>query len=288
MRIIDSLDEMVETARGWLAGGTVGIMSLSSKLHEGHTALIQRMRDVSEISVVCVINKAILFGDAQDTHVQAGDLSKDLRLLSSLNVDIAFIPRAEEMYPTGIFSTHVIPTGSVAECLHGISNPSEIQMFTTTMTKILLLVRPDIAFFGHKDALRIAIIRGLVRDLHIDVHLQVLPTVREQDGLAISSRHQQLSSGERRLAPVIYQTLSEVKTLIEAGERRAESIEAYITDHIQAHAYLSLAYSRICDATTLSRRSDIVPGTLIALGVNIGAIQLSDNIEWMANGQWSA
>ncbi len=285
MRIIDSLDEMTETARGWLAGGTVGFVAINSRLHEGHRVLIHAARAASEIVVVCFLDQTLLFGLNQYDNYYVHDLQHDLRLLGNNNTDIIFLPRREDMYPPG-FSTFVTPLGSVAEHMQQMPDGTSLRTFATTMTKLFHLVRPDLAFFGQKDAEQIAVLRQIVHDLHIDVTIRVLSTVREHDGLAMSSRNQRLSTRERQAAAVLHQTLLQAREHIEAGERRVMVIEKMIRDCIVAVPLLSVESITICHPDTLAALTEITPNTLILVNVRIGIVHLSDNILWMNDGQW--
>jgi pantoate--beta-alanine ligase len=281
MRIIDNLAEMIETARGWLSGGTVSLVLLTSTLHKGHKMLIQVACDASEICVVCIIEKQGLF-DIPATNVgTTSDLVRDLRLWGGSKIDVVFIPRAEDMYPLNVFSTYVTPTGPLIEHLEMIMTTKAISRLATTMTKLLQLVRPDIAFFGQKDALQVAIIRQLVRDLNIDVNLQILPTVRENDGLAVSGRHLMLTDAERLAAPIIYQSLCLAQTLITGGERQSQVIIRALTDSLATTPLITLEQITVCHVDTFVNLAEIIPGSLIVIRAHARNIQLIDNIVWM-------
>ncbi len=286
MHIIDDLDEMIKTARGWLAGGKVSFVPVANNLHEGHTALIQAAQQASEICVVGLINKAELFDAKQDPPRHAGDLTRDLRIMSNLKVDIVFIPRAEDMYPSHTFATYATPTGPLIEHVKKIQAALSVQKFATTMLKLLQLVRPDIAVVGQKDVLQVAIIRQLIRDFNIDVGLQVLPTVREQDGLACSSHNQLFSPAERQAAAGLNQALRLAQTHIESGERQVASLEKAIMASVSTQPLLVLTSLLICHTETFLPVSTVAPGTLLMIGARVDSVQLTDNIAWMSDGQW--
>jgi pantoate--beta-alanine ligase len=220
MRIIDNLDEMTETARGWLAGGSVGFVPLRSTLHAGHLTLISAARQDCQISVVSIVENPLPFAPGNTSIVAlspAGsprDISQELQQLSSEGVDVVFVPDLKDLYPPP-FSTYVTPAGPLVERLEGANAPGYLCGVATIMTKLFQLVRPDIAYFGHKHAQEVAVIHRLVSDLNIDVTLRMLPTLRESNGLAMSSRNSLLSSKERRAARVIYRALLLSKALVE-------------------------------------------------------------------------
>ncbi|HZR40364.1 MAG TPA: pantoate--beta-alanine ligase [Ktedonobacteraceae bacterium] len=279
MRIIEDLAEMTETARGWLAGGMVGFVPVASELHNGHLVLIQAACESCEISVVSMIDKALLFRTSHKDGLvmQPRNLSRDLLLLDNTDVDVVFMPRPEEMYPAG-FSMHVTPMGYMARQLRKAADGRYGQKFMTTMVKLFQLVRPDIVFFGQKDAVQVAIMHQLVRDLNIDVKLQVLPTVRENDGLAISSRNRMLSEEERRAAPLIYQALLQGKVMVEKGERQAKVITSAIADMLSISSLIDLDSIAICHPDSLVEVPEVERGTLITIGARVGRIYLTDNI----------
>jgi pantoate--beta-alanine ligase len=281
MRTIDDLQEMTETARGWLAGGTVGFACFMSPLHEGHRRLVQAAHEGCEIVVVSILPgwQQSAAGDQQR------DLTDELQELSSLGVDVVFLPRLVDLYPPD-FATYVIPTTLLVERLEGLAAPNFIRDFATTITKLFQLVRPDIAYFGRKDAHQVAIIRRLVRDLNIDVSLRVLQTVREADGLALSSRNSRLSPVQRQEAAALYQALLAGKALIEGGTRSAAAIEKAVAERIAATPGIAPHCVALCHPETLAPLEEAAPGCLLAAAVQVGAVRLIDNIEWTDDGQW--
>jgi pantoate--beta-alanine ligase len=281
MRIIDNLDEMTETARGWLAGGTVGFVPLNGSFHAGHLTLVQAARQDCQVTVVSIVDDPAPLVSAGTTR----NLSQVLRQLGNEDVDVVFAPLLEDLYPPQ-FSTYVTPSGPLVERLEGAINPGYLRGVATITTKLFQLVRPDIAYFGHKHAQEIAVIHHLVRDLNIDLRLRILPIVRESDGLAISSRNHLLSSKERRAARVIYRALLLAKALLENGERLPSVIEKAMARLVTKESLINLEYAAVCHPDTFEELSVIAPGTLFAIAVRIGAIRLVDNILWMNDGNW--
>lgn len=288
MRVITDLAEMTETARGWLAGGMVGFLPIASSLHDGHLLLIQTICESCEISVVSLIDRTILLDEEQGMAANSTtqhrsvaweprDLSRDLALLDETDVDVVFIPRREALYPEG-FSLYVTPTGALAERLKRATEKKYGRKYVTTLVKLFELVRPDTVFFGQKDAAQVAIMRQLVRDLNIDVNLHVLPTVRENDGLAAGSRNRQLTPRDRQAAVLIYQALLEGQALAEKGERRSASIIQAVTTMLSSVPSITLDYVIVCQPDTLADVSEAKPGSLLAIGAYVGEIYLYDNI----------
>lgn len=284
MRIIQSLGEMNETARGWLAGGTVGFVPTMGYLHDGHLSLIRAAQEC-EITVVSIFVNPLQFPPGDPAQRYPRDVPRDLQLLSAANVDVVFLPRAEDLFPPD-FATFVTLSGPIADRLEGAIYPAYIRGVATMICKLFQLVRPDIAYFGQKDAQQVAVVRQLVRDLNIDVNLRVLPTMRESDGLALSSRNSLLSSAERQAARLLYQALLAGKALVEGGERRSPLIEQAMTRVIASEPLVRLDYVAVCHADTFKGVPQVVPHTLLALAANIGQARLIDNIVYQGRGRW--
>ena len=291
MRIIHSLDEMTETARGWLAGGPVGFIPTSGNLHAGQLSLIQASQRECEITVVSI------FTDKEElaTRYQGAglmyDLTRDVQFLESAQVDIVFIPRPEDIYPPA-FATYVTASGPVVEHLECTLARDQARYVATTFTRLLQLVRPDIAYFGQKSAQLVVLVRSLIHDLCIDTSLRVLPMVREGDGLALSSRNALLMPAQRQDVPLLYRALLRAKALIEQGERRVSVLQKTIADLIASSPHLRLDYAAICDASSfasIERLPDLVPaqaGFLLAVAAYAGSIRLIDNIQFTGSGYW--
>jgi pantoate--beta-alanine ligase len=289
MRIIHDLDEMTETARGWLIAGTVGIVPTAGPLHTGHVTLIRSSLQTCELSVVSILANPAQFGINEDQPYYAYNLTEDLQLLDRERVDVVFIPRPEDFYPTD-FSTVVIPSGPVAERLEGALRPNYARGIATAMMKLFQLVRPDVVFLGQKHAQQVALIRKLVRDLNIDVSLRVLPIVRERDGLAISAQNQLLSPAERQAATILYQALLAGKAMIEKGERHPAVIEKAIAKLIVTEPLVKLDYVAICDPETFEhmgkKMAVNLSDLLIMVAAQVGNTHQIDNILWKREGYW--
>jgi pantoate--beta-alanine ligase len=289
MRIIHDLDEMTETARGWLIDGTVGLVPTAGQLHTGHVTLVRSSLQTCELSVVSIFANPSQFGFNEDQPHYPYNLTEDLQLLDRERADVVFMPRPEDFYPTD-FSTLVIPSGPVAERLEGALRPDYARGVATAMMKLFQLVRPDVIFLGQKHAQQVALIRKLVRDLSIDVSLRVLPIVRERDGLAISAQNQLLSPAERLAVTILYQALLAGKALIEKGERRPAVIEKAIAKLIATEPLVKLDYAAICDPETFEhtgRKMAVnLSDLLITVAAQVGNTRQIDNILWKREGYW--
>lgn len=285
MRIIHTLDEMTETARGWLAGGSVGFVPTMGYLHQGHLSLVEAARTECEISVVSIFVNPLQFSSREEFAQYPRDLTRDIQLLRTAQVDVVFAPREEDFYPPD-FSTLVTLSGPLAERLEGTNNREYMRGMATAITKLLQLVRPDVAYFGQKDIQQFTVVRRLVRDLNIDVHLRSMPTVRESDGLAFSSRNHRLLPNERKAASALYRALLHGKTLIEGGELNPSVIEQAMAAIITAEPSISLSYVAVWHPDTFEPLQQIVPGTMLAIAASFGGIRLVDNIIWSGDDHW--
>ena len=285
MRIIHSLDQMTQTARGWLTDGAVGFVPTMGYLHEGHITLVQAARQECAITVASIFVNPMQFDQSEEFTHYPRDPARDLQLLRNANVDIVFIPRTEDMFPPD-FSTYITPAGPIAERLESLRSPGYIRGVATAGTKLLQLVRPDKAYFGRKNAHQVVIVRKLVRDLNLDVSLRILPTVRESDGLAMSSRTHTFSPAERQAARIVYSALLAGKTLIEQGERRSQVIEKAMADLVASEPLVRLDYAVVCHPDTFLALDELTPPAMLALAAHLGTIDLIDNIVWAGNGQW--
>ncbi len=289
MRIIYDLDEMTETARGWLAGGSVGLVPAIGNLHAGHVALVHSSLQECELSVVSIFDNSLQFESDETLTPVPLHLAANLQLLDQERVDVVFIPRPHDFYPSS-FSTHVIPFGPIAERLEGAIQPENIRKVATSMTKLFQLVRPDKVYLGQKKAQQVALIRKLVIDLNIDLNIRVLPIVRESDGVAVSKHTGLLSLAERQAVVVIYQALLAGKSMIEKGEHDTSVIKKVVADLIATEPLLKLDYVAMCDPNTFEEMGgDLganLPDLLLAVSVRVGVTRLIDNILWKSSGFW--
>lgn len=255
---------------------TIGLVPTMGALHEGHLSLVREARRMCDVVVVSVFVNPTQFGPGEDYEKYPRDLTKDTALLTDYNVDYIFAPTVEEMYPKN-FSSYINVEG-LSEQLEGSSRPGHFRGVATVVTILLNTIRPDFAFFGQKDAQQALIIRRLVKDLAIDTEIVVLPTVREDSGLAISSRNLYLSNEEQAAATVIHKALVQAKTAYKDGERNAGKLADLVRSTIEGEPRARLDYVSVADAETLEKldRLDERP-VLIAVAAYIGKTRLIDN-----------
>jgi pantoate--beta-alanine ligase len=256
---------------------TIGLVPTMGALHEGHLSLVREARRMCDIVVVSVFVNPTQFGPAEDFEHYPRDLTKDTALLTDYNVDYIFAPTAEEMYPKG-FCTYVNVSG-LSKLLEGESRPGHFRGVATVVSILLNTVRPDFAFFGQKDAQQSVIIRRMVKDLAFDTEIVVLPTVREDSGLAISSRNLYLAEQERESAAVIHHALAKAKESFKKGERHAAKLAEAVRSTIETEPHARLGYVSVVDAETLETVEKIEDRpVLIAVAAYIGKTRLIDNI----------
>jgi pantoate--beta-alanine ligase len=255
---------------------TIGLVPTMGALHEGHLSLVREARRMCDVVVVSVFVNPAQFGPGEDFQRYPRDLTKDTALLTDYNVDYIFAPPVEEIYPKG-FATYVNVEG-LSEQLEGASRPGHFRGVATVVTILLNVVKPDFAFFGQKDAQQALVIRRLVKDLAFDSEIIVLPTVREDSGLAISSRNLYLSPEEQQAAPVIHRALAKAKEAYKEGERNAGKLSEMVRSTIEAEPRAKVDYVSITDADTLERldKLDERP-ILIAVAAYLGNTRLIDN-----------
>jgi pantoate--beta-alanine ligase len=279
MEIINRRQRMTSVARKIRReqDKTIGLVPTMGALHEGHLSLVREARRMCDVVVVSVFVNPTQFGPGEDFEHYPRDLTKDTALLTDYNVDYIFAPTVEEIYPRG-FSTYVNVEG-LSEQLEGASRPGHFRGVTTVVTILFNTVRPDFAFFGQKDAQQALVIRRLVRDLAFDTEIVILPIVREDSGLAISSRNLYLTSDEQGSAAVIHRALVKAKTAFKEGERSAGRLAELIRSTVESEPRARLDYVAITDAETLEKveRVEERP-TLIAVAAYIGKTRLIDNL----------
>ncbi len=256
--------------------GTWGFVPTMGYLHEGHLSLVRRARAENDHVAVSIFVNPTQFGPHEDYNRYPRDLERDLRLLEPLGVDLVFAPPVEEMYPPG-FQTWVV-VEEVTRPLEGAARPGHFRGVATVVTKLFNIIQPDRAYFGQKDAQQAVVIRRMVQDLNIPVEIVVCPTVREPDGLAMSSRNTYLSPEERRAATVLFRALQAAKARYEQGERDAERLRAIMREVIQAEPLARLDYVSVADPETLQELSRVEDRALLSLAVYIGKTRLIDNI----------
>ncbi len=256
---------------------SIGLVPTMGALHEGHLSLVREARRMCDVVVVSVFVNPTQFGPSEDYEHYPRNLTKDTGLLTDYNVDYIFAPAPEEIYPKD-FSTYV-NVGGLSKLLEGEARPGHFRGVATVVAILLNTVRPDFAFFGQKDAQQSLIIKRMVRDLAFDTEIVVLPTVREDSGLAISSRNLYLGREERESASVIHRALRQAKEVFKKGERHASKLAEIVRRTIETEPRVRVDYVSVVDAETLEKldKLDERP-TLIAVAAYVGKTRLIDNI----------
>jgi len=255
---------------------SIGLVPTMGALHEGHLSLVREARRMCDVVVVSVFVNPAQFGPSEDYDSYPRNLTEDTALLTDYNVDYIFAPPVEEIYPKG-FSTYVTVEG-LSDQLEGVARPGHFRGVTTVVTILLNVVRPDFTFFGQKDAQQALIIRRLTRDLAFNTEIIVLPTVREDSGLAISSRNLNLSPDERQAASIIHRALSRAKEVYKEGERHPAKLSDIVRSTIESETRARVDYVSVTDAETLEKVDKLDERmVLIAVAVYIGKTRLIDN-----------
>lgn len=258
------------------ATGKVGFVPTMGALHEGHLTLVRKARERCRWVVVSIFVNPIQFGPGEDYRRYPRNFVRDRRLLKEAGADVIFYPDVREMYPAG-YSTYVDVIG-LTKYLCGRSRPGHFRGVATVVTKLFNIVKPHLAVFGQKDAQQALIIKRLVRDLNFDIEILIVPTVRDADGLAMSSRNVYLSSEERSQAPVLYQALQLGAQQIKEGERDANRVKRRIRRLIRQKSNGRIDYVEIVDIERVMPLKRIKGEVLLALAVYFGRARLIDNI----------
>ncbi|MGB8951398.1 MAG: pantoate--beta-alanine ligase [Candidatus Aminicenantales bacterium] len=276
MKVITQIQEMKSYVRELKAlGKSVGFVPTMGGLHEGHLSLIRESRKRTDATVVSIFVNPMQFGPNEDFKTYPRNFQQDSVLLENEGVDCLFYPEAEEMYPPG-YKTYVEVHG-LQDKLCGRSRSGHFRGVCTVVLKFFQIVNPDISFFGQKDAQQSIILKKMVTDLNLDVAIEVLPTVRDADGLALSSRNTYLNSEQKKAALVLTNSLKKVKMLVDQGERRSGLIIQKIREIIEKEPLVRIDYIEIVDPEELNPLPEIKEEALFAVAVFIGKTRLIDN-----------
>lgn len=277
MQVITKLDTIREIIKGVKKKGmTVGFVPTMGFLHEGHLSLIRTARLENDFVVVSIFVNPLQFGVGEDFERYPRDLERDRELARSAGCDLLFVPSSKDMYPQG-YATFV-DVERLTEGLCGASRPGHFRGVTTVVAKLFNLVSPSKAYFGQKDAQQALVLKKMVTDLNIDLDLIVLPTVREPDGLAMSSRNKYLTSEEREEATVLYKSLLLAKELVKSGEKDTLVIRKKMEELICTAKDAAVDYLEIVDTKELKPLKFINGQCLVAVAVKFGTTRLIDNI----------
>lgn len=276
MLIIEKVREMQdysESLRG--RGGKIAFVPTMGSLHHGHVSLLQEGRKVGHCLVTSIYVNPTQFGPKEDLSKYPRNFVEDRRLCEAAGVDVIFYPSDREMYPEN-YQTYV-DLEKVTNHLCGLSRPGHFRGVATICTKLFNIVKPHVSIFGKKDFQQLVVIRKMVKDLNLDMEIIGCPTVRDPDGLAMSSRNAYLKPEERKSALCLNRSLKLAISLFDGGERKAETIIRKVSQFIEEHPHAQIDYVKICDAETMEDMPRIERGTVIALAVKVGLTRLIDN-----------
>ncbi len=273
-RTISEIRQLVTQAKK--DGHTVGFVPTLGALHEGHMSLVRQARQESGYLVVSIFLNPTQFGPGEDFDKYPAHQQQDLQLCEQAKVDAVFLPTVEQMYPQGHCT--VVSVKGLSEKLCGVQRPTHFAGVCTVVAKLFNIVQPDLAYFGQKDAQQSLIITRMVRDLDIPVQIRICPTVRESDGLAMSSRNAYLTFEQRTQAACLYRALLHGKQLIDAGQRDSQFVTKAMQTIITQAGPCQIDYVAAVDSQTLEPANEASPGWLLAVAVRIGQARLIDNI----------
>lgn len=271
---IESVKQLVASARA--AGKTVGFVPTMGALHRGHLSLIEAAAGRCDFVVVSIFVNPTQFGPSEDLDKYPKDIAADSKLCEDAGVDLIFAPAASEMYPDE--NVRWVTVEGLTENLCGRSRPDHFRGVTTVCAKLFDIVKSDIAFFGQKDAQQAVIIKRMVCDLNLPLEIEVCPTVREADGLALSSRNRYLTADERKDASLLYAGLKECEKCAFAGTTDAQKLISVMKSVINSSAAIKIDYIQIVDTETLRDIPAIAEKALVAVAARLGTTRLIDNL----------
>jgi len=274
MKVVTAIGEYRKLREG--IPSPVGFVPTMGYLHQGHLALVQQARAENKTVVVSIFVNPTQFGPKDDLAAYPRDPERDLALLEKEGTDVVFMPSAEEMYPEGFNSW--VEVEKVTDRLEGVFRPGHFRGVATIVAKLFNIVQPHRAYFGQKDAQQLIVIKKMASDLNMDLEIVAVPTVREPDGLAMSSRNTYLDPEERKAALVLWNALSLAQELWGKGERSAERLRQEMSALIQKEPRAKIDYVSIADPDSLEELSQIESAALVSMAVRIGKTRLIDNI----------
>jgi len=255
----------------------IGFVPTMGYLHEGHMELIKRSKLQNDTTVVSIYVNPTQFGENEDYDRYPRDIDRDLAICNELGVDVVFVPDDKEIYPNG-FQTMVIVEG-LSDILEGKFRPGHFKGVTTVVAKLINAVMPDRLYLGEKDFQQMVIIKRMVEDLLLPVEIVPVPTVRDKDGLAFSSRNTYLSEEERKSATAIYKALEMAKEMVAGGEKNMKIIRKRMEEYLRSHPHINrIDYIEACDSM-LNIKEEVSPGDRILIALWVGNTRLIDNIE---------
>ena len=277
MRIITTIAELQQAIRDEKQNGkSVGYVPTMGFLHEGHVSLMQRARNENNLVVLSIFVNPLQFGPNEDFDTYPRDIERDENIAKNAGVDYIFYPKVEEMYDTTPSVT--VHVESRTDCLCGKKRPGHFDGVATVLTKFFNIIQPNKAYFGLKDAQQVAVVDGLIKDFNFPVELVAVDIVREEDGLAKSSRNVFLTEEERQEAKELYQSLIKAQEAILAGERNPSAIVKLVSDHISTHTHGVIDYVEVYQYPQLQPVTTLSGQVILAIAVKFTKVRLIDNI----------
>ncbi len=277
IRVATSAIDIQSTALAWRsAGSRVGLVPTMGALHEGHLSLVRAAREKSDVVVATIFVNPTQFGPNEDFGKYPRTLDADLQALSDTGCDWVFVPEREEMYPPG--ATTMVEPPAVSQPLEGVCRPGHFRGVATIVLKLFHLIPATAAFFGQKDFQQVCVIQGMVRDLNVPIEIVVCPTIREADGLAMSSRNRYLSPAERQQAVALSRALSEAERLVKGGERDAAKVRAAMRNILSSAGIERVDYVTVANPDTLAEINQISGAAVALIACFVGSTRLIDNL----------
>jgi len=279
MIVVKKISDVREAIKAQKAQGkTIGLVPTMGYLHEGHLSLIKKAKENSDFVCASIFVNPIQFGPNEDYNKYPRDIERDIKLLEENGCDLVFTPSVEEMYPNERLTT--VSVIKITNKLCGAYRPGHFDGVCTVVTKLFNIFTPDIAVFGQKDAQQVAVIKKMVEDLNVPVKIIASPIVRDEDGLALSSRNVYLNDDERHAALILNKSLKEAEKILKSGERNAENIISRVKNILESEPLCKIQYVSCVHPDTLEDLTAINDKALIAIACYIGNTRLIDNLLW--------
>jgi pantoate--beta-alanine ligase len=286
MHVVTTLAELASAREAWDRAGGVGFVPTMGYLHAGHLSLAERARAENAAVAASIFVNPAQFGPSEDLSRYPRDLPRDLAQLERAGVDLVFTPTPGDIYPAG-FATYVMPEGALGERLEAEARPGHFRGVATVVLKLFNLVRPTRAYFGQKDAQQVAVLRRMVTDLNVPVDLRALPTVRDPDGLAMSSRNAYLGPGDRAAATVLFRALrAGVATFDAHPAGGVGDVRRAMTEVVAEEPPALLDYADVCDPDTFEPLAEARAPALLAIAARVGPARLIDNLVLRPGAGW--
>jgi pantoate--beta-alanine ligase len=276
MKVVKKIDELRNVIKQEkIKGNKIGFVPTMGYLHDGHLSLIKKSKEDNDVTVCSIFVNPTQFGPGEDLDKYPRDIERDMKLLKENKCDILFYPDVKEMYPNGFYTK--VTLSILTDKLCGKSRPGHFDGVATVVTKLINIVNPDSAYFGMKDYQQLLVIKRVVEDLNLDVNIVGCPIVRENDGLAMSSRNVYLTEKERESALSLSKSFKLVSQLIEKGIKNPQEIKQEVCKFIETHPFTKIDYVELVDIDTLENLNELKDKFLLALAVFVGKARLIDN-----------